>query len=548
MDKHTQSVSKELTTQEKMAQGSAWMTMGNIGSRLLGAIYILPWYYWMGANGDKANALFGMGYNVYALFLMISTAGIPAAIAKQIAYYNSRQEYRTSQRLFLRALQLMAGFGVVTAGIMYLAAPWLATASGGGPELIPTMRSLSIALLVFPCMSVMRGYFQGNQDMKPFAISQIIEQIARVFYMLLATFIIMRVIEGDYTAAVTQSTFAAFIGVLASVIVLGYYYQKQRVRMDVLIDMSKEETEIQTKELIISTIKEAIPFIIVGSGITIFKLVDQYTFVRIMSGFTEFSNDQLLDMMAIFGSNPDKLTMVVIGLATSMASTGLPLISEAVAKKDKLNLAKLISNNLQLYSFVMFPATFGMVILAYPLYTLFYRPDTLGASVLVAACLSGLVLGLFMLSSSMLQGMYHNKEAVVYFFIGLIVKLLLQYPAIRIFQVYGPLVATSIALAITCWLNVRKMARKGHFNVVLTLRRTLLIAVLTLIMVVAALIARQVFGLVLSEESKFQSFVLSILVAGVGGGVYVYSALKLRLADKLLGSSMVRLRSRLRIK
>ncbi|EAG3409172.1 polysaccharide biosynthesis protein, partial [Listeria monocytogenes] len=222
-----------------------------------------------------------------------------------------------------------------------------------------------------------------------------------------------------YTAAVTQSTFAAFIGVLASILVLGYYFQKQRVRMDVLVDMSKEETVLQTKELVLATIKEAIPFIIVGSGITILKLVDQYTFVRMMSSFTEFSNDQLLELMAIFGSNPDKLTMVVIGLATSMASTGLPLISEAVAKKDKKNLAKLISNNLQLYSFVMFPATFGMIVLSYPLYTLFYRPDALGASVLVAACLSGLVLGLFMLSSSMLQGMYHNKEAVVFFFVGL---------------------------------------------------------------------------------------------------------------------------------
>jgi O-antigen/teichoic acid export membrane protein len=548
MDNHTRSASKQLTTQEKMAQGSAWMTLGNIGSRLLGAIYVLPWYYWMGANGDKANALFGMGYNVYALFLMISTAGIPAAIAKQISYYNSKEEYRTSQRLFFRALQLMAGFGVITAGIMYIAAPWLATASGGGEELIPTMRSLSVALLVFPCMSVMRGYFQGNQDMKPFAISQIIEQIARVFYMLLATFIIMRVVQGDYTAAVTQSTFAAFIGVLASVLVLVYYFQKQRVRMAVLLDMSKEETEIQTKELILSTIKEAIPFIIVGSGITIFKLVDQYTFVRIMKGFTQYSNDQLLDMMAIFGSNPDKLTMVVIGLATSMASTGLPLISEAVAKKDQGNLAKLISNNLQLYSFVMLPATFGMIVLAYPLYTLFYRPDALGANVLVFACISGLVLGLFMLTSSMLQGMYHNKEAVIFFFIGLLLKFILQYPAIWLFQVYGPLVSTTLALGVTCWLNIRKMRSKGHFNAKLTIRRTVLILLMTLIMLIIALIARQLFGLVLSSDRKVQAFILSLLVAAVGGAVYIYMALKVRLAEKLLGSSMIRLRKKLRIK
>ena len=53
--------------------------------------------------------------------------------------------------------------------------------SGGGPELVPTMRSLSLAVLVFPSMSVIRGYFQGNQEMMPFALSQIVEQVARVF-------------------------------------------------------------------------------------------------------------------------------------------------------------------------------------------------------------------------------------------------------------------------------------------------------------------------------------------------------------------------------
>ena len=43
---------------------------------------------------------------------------------------------------------------------MYLASPALAALSGGGPELVPTMRSLSLAVLVFPSMSVIRGYFQ----------------------------------------------------------------------------------------------------------------------------------------------------------------------------------------------------------------------------------------------------------------------------------------------------------------------------------------------------------------------------------------------------
>ncbi|MGC2952013.1 polysaccharide biosynthesis protein, partial [Enterococcus faecium] len=77
--------------------------------------------------------------------------------------------------------------GLLFALIMYIASPWLAHASGGGVELIPTMRSLSIAVLVFPCMSVIRGFLQGNQEMMPYAQSQIVEQVARIFYMLLAT-------------------------------------------------------------------------------------------------------------------------------------------------------------------------------------------------------------------------------------------------------------------------------------------------------------------------------------------------------------------------
>ncbi|MFN1222485.1 polysaccharide biosynthesis protein, partial [Enterococcus faecium] len=76
----------------------------------------------------------------------------------------------------------------------------------------------------------------------------------------------------------------------------------------------------------------------------------------IMSASTEYSNAQLLDLFSIFSANPDKLTMVVIALATSIASTGLPLITDAVTLKDRVGLAQLTSGKLQLFSFFMVPA------------------------------------------------------------------------------------------------------------------------------------------------------------------------------------------------
>lgn len=539
---------QSLSAQERMARGSSWLTLGNVGSRLLGAIYVVPWFYWLGSDQYQANALFNMGYNFYALFLMISTAGIPAAFSKQTAHYNSLNEYATSRRLFKNALAVMAVFGAICSGVMYLSAPWLASISGGGSDLIPVIRSLSVAVLIIPCMSIIRGYFQGQHDMMPYAISQLAEQVARIFYMLLATFFIMKVGSGKYVEAVVQSTFAAFLGAIASILVLLYFFQKNRVRMDYLVEHSANKVKLDTKELILETIREAIPFIIIGTGITIFKLVDQVTFVRTMQGFTTYSESQLQKLFSIFSANPDKLTMVVIGLATSMASTGLPLITEATTLNRRDDLAKLISNNLQLFAFVMLPATFGMMVLAYPLNTFFYAPSHLGTQVLLVACIAGLFLGLYSMTSSMLQGMYENGSAIAYFVIGLLVKLLVQYPLIRVYEVYGPLFSTMIGFAVICGLNLWKLQKVSRFNAVLTFRRVVLIFLMSLGMTVLALVTRQILGIFLNINSKMQSLVMILLVAAVGGGVYVFMALNTRLADKLLGNMADTIRRKLHLK
>ena len=74
----------QTNSQAQLLKGSAWMTIGSILSRILGAIYIIPWYAWMGKYGNLANSLTAKSYNIYSLFIIISTAGIPGAIAKQI--------------------------------------------------------------------------------------------------------------------------------------------------------------------------------------------------------------------------------------------------------------------------------------------------------------------------------------------------------------------------------------------------------------------------------------------------------------------------------
>ena len=88
-------------------------------------------------------------------------------------------------------------------------------------------------LFSHPCLFY-EAFFQGFNNMKPYALSQIAEQIIRVIWMLLATFFIMKIGTGDYVTAVVQSTFAAFIGMLASYGVL-FFYLGRRVNSRVFL-------------------------------------------------------------------------------------------------------------------------------------------------------------------------------------------------------------------------------------------------------------------------------------------------------------------------
>lgn len=540
----------DLTYQEKMIQGSAWMSIGSIFSRLLGAIYIIPWYAWMGENARTANGLFNMGYTFYALFMMISTAGLPGAIAKQIARYNSMGEYRTSQRLFIKALQATAILGIFFGGVMFLTAPLLASLSGGGRALIPVIQALSIAVVAFPCMSVLRGYFQGQQDMRPSAISQLVEQALRVLYMLISVFIIMKVMKGDYLSAVIQSTFAASVGMIGSYGVLLFYWFKDRKRSDhqMAYSLNKAAPAIDTKKLLFETVRQAIPFILLGSGITFYKLIDQVTFIHTMDANTNYSHDQLVDLYALFSANPDKLTMVVVALGTSLALTSLPMLTELFTQRRRPELAKLVNTNIQLFAFIMLPAVFGMILLAYPLNTVFYSADVLGSRVLIVACWSGLVSALFTMLSTTLQGVSHSRIAVRYLLAGLLLKAVIQIPLIELLEVYGPLVATFFGLSLTCGLCLWKLRRVVRANYQLALRRCVLILILTLVMLVVAVIVRQLSYLAFDPSSRLSALVICLLTAGVGGGVYFYLSLKIRLVDKLVGPRAVKWRRCLRIK
>ena len=534
--------------QAQMLRGTAWMTASNFISRLLGAAYIIPWYIWMGKYGPQANGLFTMGYNIYAWFLLISTAGVPVAVAKQVAKYNTREQADHSFALIRGFLKFMGILGLGFAILMYLLSPVFASLSGGGKELIPIMQSLSWAVLIFPSMSVIRGFFQGFNNMKPYAISQIAEQVIRVIWMLLTTFFIMKIGSGDYVQAVTQSTFAAFIGMLASLLVLFYYLGKTGLLSSILRKQEDSE-EIDTRALLIDTIREAIPFIITGSAIQLFQIIDQMTYSNVMSWFTNYSRSELLVQFSYFSANPNKITMILIAVATSIGGVGIPLLTENYVKGDLKAAGKLVQDNLTMLLAFLLPATVGAVAVARPLYTVFYgQPDSLALGLFIVAMLQTVVLGLYTVLSPMIQALFQNRKAIRYFLYGVAVKLVLQIPFILVFRSYGPLLSTTIALLVPIVLMYREIQSITQFNRTIVFKRTLLGSILTVVMLLGVLIAGLILSWIFSPNGRVSSMIYIIVIGGLGVAIYGALGLWLRYFDRFIGGQAARLRQKFRIK
>jgi len=541
-------MSNETSNQQaQMLRGTVWLTASNFISRLLGAAYIIPWYIWMGKHGAEANGLFTMGYNIYAWFLLISTAGVPVAVAKQVAKYNTKGQEEHSFAMIRGFLKFMSLLGLVFAIIMYVLSPVFANLSGGGKDLIPVMQSLSWAVLIFPSMSVIRGFFQGHNNLKPYAISQIAEQVIRVIWMLLTAYFIMKVGSGDYVEAVTQSTFAAFIGMGASLLVLVYYLWKTGL-LQHIIHRPESDSQIDTKALLWDTIREAIPFIVTGSAIQLFQIIDQMTYSNVMSWFTNFTRSELLVQFSYFSANPNKITMILIAVATSIGGVGIPLLTENYVKGDFRAAGKLVQDNLTMLVAFLLPATIGAVAIAEPLYTVFYgKPDSLALGLFILAMLQTVILGLYTVLSPMIQALFQNRKAILYFGYGVLVKLILQVPFIYLFKAYGPLLSTTIGLMIPIVLMYKEIHQVTHFNRKTVFKRSLLTAILTLIMLLVVLVAGLILGLVIKPNGRVTSMIYVALIGGVGIVVYGGLGLRLRFLDRFIGSKAASLRNKFHI-
>ncbi len=537
----------------QIVTGSTWMTLAGITSKILGAIYIIPWMMWMGnaVEADAAHALYQVAYTPYAFFLSFATAGVPSAISKQVSYYNARGEYEISKNIYKQGLILMGITGIISSLLLYVLAPQIAAGSPIADKAAGTIviRSLVPALLIIPAQSVTRGLFQGHNRMREPAISQMLEQLARVIFILGAAYILRQILAKEVVTAVAYSTFAAFIGAVFSMIYLLYRLKQTPTALDREYEESKNKLHISTQNLLKGIIKTSIPFVIISTGLIVFQLIDQQTFAPIMNYFYPDLTDATVQInYGIIQANAHKLSTIITSFGSALAITSVPLMSNLLAKKHYEGLADQFEEAVQLLMFIMIPAIIGVIVVAEPFYTIFYSYNEFGVFATKIYAVTSLFMALYMMLGNILQAVDLRRLGIYSLGAGLIAKIISQPLFLRLTGEIGMLYSTILGLLVTILLMFKIMNDFYPFSIKYLSRRTLLIFVLSIVMGIFTKMAYVLFGMLLNYELRAHALVGMLLIAAVGIAVYGYLVLKSRLAEKIIGIKAFNFRMRLGIK
>ena len=444
----------------------------------------------------------------------------------------------------------MLATGLISGALLFVLAPVLAAQSATDNPLGATLviRSLVPALLILPLMSLFRGYFQGFNDMVPSAVSQILEQIARVFYLLAATYAIMQMYQGEVTNAVVHSTFAAFIGALASMLYLVIVYLRRLPLINKLKERSLDIIQIDFKESIKIMVLDSIPFILLGSGIIIAQIIDTYTFKQILMGTSVLLVSEISELYGAMSLDVDKLAMIIISLAVALASSVVPLITSKFASRDLAGTSRLVEQIVLVFSFVMLPAAVGMASVANNLYHLFYpQGHVSGPSLLVTASFMSIILGAYTILSTILQSMNFRRLSVRFLLIGILVKIVLQFPFVGLFHAHGALWSTTIAFTVSSvlmWIKIAREVKLDYSKIVGILAR---IGVATFLMGLITSSWNSLFDLLIGEVGRGLTFVKVMLVVVIGLFVYVTLMGMFGLLNILIGDKYKGLQDKLRV-
>ncbi len=459
-------------TAKNIAKGVSILGITGIVCKVIGLLFSIPLNN-IYSDTIEANDVAGLFYSVYptyTLLLTISSAGLPVAVSRLVAGFLARGDRKSAWTTFRTALKMLTILGVICTVLMVLFNKVLVD---GVKKPLSSMGFYAIAPCVFiVCiLSAYRGFIQGQNNMLPTAITQLIEQVGKVIISLPLAYIGVH-----YFNSLEMAAAGALLGItVAELIALCYiiiHHRSLKKQFDAIPE-NQEEQPMDQRSILRRLILISIPITITACIIPLSGFIDSIMMMERMmvSGLSWKEADAAYNL---FNGVVIRFINIPTAVALAISMNLVPVISARRAVGDNEGIRR-ESNTGMRYAFLIgFPASVGMSLLSRGAVEFFYRNSfpawkiTLASELLSVSALTVILFTCVQATSSILQGIRRQKIPMYAMAAGVAVKVILNYILIGTpgINIHGGPVASIACYSVALIINIVFACRytKLRFN------------------------------------------------------------------------------------
>lgn len=424
--------------------------------KLLGMIYRMVIIN-INGFGDTGNGFYNAGFQIYTVLLAISSVGIPNALAKMVSERIALKDYKGAHRIFKVSFLLFTVIGIVCSAILFFGADFIAKSIINMDGAQYTVRALSPSIFFVCISSVMRGYFQGMNDMNATSRSQILEQI---FKCSLTIALVAMAVGQPPEIMAAWANAASSISTMLSFGYLFLFYKRRKTGiLELVRKTAVESISMPTGKLMKSILMLSIPISLASIITALNRVVDLATITRgieaaFANGIPSLSilhptaqqlNDEAVRLSGML-SKSDTLINMPLALNLAFSTVLVPSIAGALAMNNKQEAESKTSYSFLISIILILPCAIGYFVLAEPIYKIIYHSAPAGSDLLAFMAISMVFSALSQTMSGALQGIGKVYVPAIAILVGCAFKILLNVILIPIpsINIYGAVISSIV--------------------------------------------------------------------------------------------------------
>lgn len=440
-----------------LVQGSI-LAMAGILVRVIGIIYRIPVQNILGTEG---NAYYSAAYDVYSLFLLISSMSMPLAVSKIVSMKLAKNQIKNAYRAFIGALMVGMAIGTVISAIIFYGADFFAKA-WGYPSAVYAIKVLAPVLLIMSVLGVLRGFFQGMGTMMPTAISQILEQIANAIVSIVGALFLFKLgKDAGQSAALgaAGSTLGTLVGATVAFIFLVFVYIMYVPVLKRQLNRNRLVPEESYKDLSKELMLTIAPVLLSTTVYNFSSILDSGVFGNICSRVFHIEESVYSAMYGIYSGSYKLLTTAPIAIASALSSAIVPSIIMSITSGDKHSAIRKIESSMRLTMVIAIPAGMGLSVLGGPILELLFNIEPAdmdyATKIMVLSVVTVIVFAMSTISNAVLQGINKMKTPIINALIGMIIHYIALVLMLIVFKpnLYAVVIGDIIFGLAVCILN-----------------------------------------------------------------------------------------------